>query len=111
MRFTEVAPYVTELKQFQQTWPMTISEKVWKQLPSDQQQILVQAANEAGKVYAGEVMNRAETDIQAMIKETNAVFIRVNTEQFEKKMLPFYDQLIKDGVVKKEIFEAVQGLK
>jgi hypothetical protein len=35
----------------------------------------------------------------------------VNTEQFEKKMLPFYDQLIKDGVVKKEIFEAVQGLK
>jgi TRAP-type C4-dicarboxylate transport system substrate-binding protein len=111
MRFTEVAPYVTELKQFQQTWPMTISEKVWKQLPSDQQQILVYAANEAGKVYAGEVMNRAESDIQAMMKETNAVFIRVNTEQFEIKMLPFYDQLIKDGVVKKEIFEAVQALK
>jgi TRAP-type C4-dicarboxylate transport system substrate-binding protein len=111
MRFTEVAPYVTELKQFQQTWPMTISEKVWQQLPSDQQQILVDAANEAGKVYTGEVMNRAETDIQAMMKENNAVFIRVNTEQFEKKMLPFYDQLIKEGVVKKDIFEAVQNLK
>lgn len=111
MRFTEVAPYVTELKQFQQTWPMTISEKVWQQLPSDQQKILVYAANEAGTVYAREVMGRAEADIQAMMKENNAVFLRVNTEQFEKKILPFYDQLIKDGTVKKEIFEAVQALK
>jgi len=111
MRFTEVAPYVTELKQFQQTWPMTISEKVWKQLPSDQQKVLVDAANEAGGVYTKEVMNRAEVDIQAMMKDNNAVFIRVNTEQFEKKMLPFYDQLIKEGVVKREIFEAVQALK
>jgi len=111
MRFTEVAPYVTELKQFHQTWPIAISEKVWNKLPSDQQKILVDAANAAGKVYAQEVMSRAEADIQAMMKENDAVFIRVNTGQFEKKMLPFYDQLIKDGVVKKEIFEAVQSLK
>jgi TRAP-type C4-dicarboxylate transport system substrate-binding protein len=111
MRFTEVAPYVTELKQFHQTWPLTISEKVWETLPSDQQKILIDAANAAGKVYAQEVMTRAEADIQAMMKENNAVFIRVNTGQFEKKMLPFYDQLIKDGVVKKELFDAVQSLK
>ena len=111
MRFTEVAPYVTELKQFQQTWPMTISEKVWQQLPADQQKALVDAANAAGKVYAHEVMSRAETDIQAMMKDNNAVFIRVNTLQFEKKMLPFYDQLIKEGAVKREIFEEVQKLK
>ncbi len=111
MRFTEVAPYVTELKQFHQTWPMTISEKIWQQLTAEQQEVLVGAANEAGKVYAHEVIDRAETDIQAMMKENNAVFIRVNTDQFEKKMLPFYDQLIKEGVVKKEIFDAVQALK
>lgn len=111
MRFTEVAPYVTELKQFNQTWPITISEKVWKQLTPEQQETLVYAANQAGKVYAREVMERAETDIQAMMKENNAVFIRVNTDQFEKKMLPFYDQLIKEGVVKKDIFEAVQAMK
>ena len=46
-----------------------------------------------------------------MMKDNNAVFLRVNTEQFEKKMLPLYDELIKEGVVKKEIFEAVQALK
>ncbi len=111
MRFTEVAPYVTELKQFHQTWPMTVSEKVWQTLKPDEQEILVKAANHAGEVYAGEVMKRAEADIQAMMKENNAVFIRVNTDQFEKKMLPFYQTLIQDGTVDKKIFEAVQAMK
>lgn len=111
MRFTEVAPYVTELKQFQQTWPMTISEKIWNQLSPEHQEALVYAANEAGKVYSTEVMKRAEADIQAMMKENNGVFIRVNIEPFEKRMLPFYDELIEKGFVKKEIFDAVQALK
>jgi len=111
MRFTEVAPYVTELKQFHQTWPITISEKVWQSLNEEQQTLLVKAANHAGKVYAEEVKKRAEADIQDMMREDNAVFIRVNTVQFEEKMLPYYQTLIEEGFVDKEIFEAVQALK
>ncbi len=111
MRFTEVAPYVTELKQFHQTWPITISEKVWQTLEEDHQTLLVKAANHAGKVYAEEVKTRAEEDIQDMMREDDAVFIRVNTEQFEKKMLPYYETLIEEGFVDREIFEAVQALK
>ncbi len=111
MRFTEVAPYVTELKQFHQTWPITISEKVWQSLDENQQKILVKAANNAGKIYAEEVKKRAEMDIQDMMRETNAVFIRVNTAQFEEKMLPYYKTLIEEGFVDKEIFDAVQALK
>jgi TRAP-type C4-dicarboxylate transport system substrate-binding protein len=111
MRFTEVAPYVTELKQFQQTWPITISEQVWKTLPESQQKVLVDGANYATEVYSAEVIKAAERDIEYMLKENNAVFIRVNTGLFEAKMLPFYDQLIEEGYIKKEIFEQVQALK
>ena len=35
-RLTEVAPYVTELKQFHQTWPISVSEKVWQTLTAEQ---------------------------------------------------------------------------
>lgn len=111
MRWTEVAPYVTELKQFHQTWPITISEKVWQSLDGDQKEVLVRAANYAGKVYAAEVLKRAEHDIQDMMREDNAVFLRVNTELFEKKMLPYYESLIEEGFVDREIFDAVQALK
>jgi TRAP-type C4-dicarboxylate transport system substrate-binding protein len=110
-RLTEVAPYVTELKQFHQTWPISISEKVWQTLTKEQQQILVDGANVGTKVLAQVVQERAESDIQKMMQEDNAVFIRVNTSLFEKKALPFYDQLIKDGIISRELFEAAQKLK
>ena len=38
-------------------------------------------------------------------------FIRVNTENFENRALPFFDQLIEDGVISRELFDSVQALK
>jgi TRAP-type C4-dicarboxylate transport system substrate-binding protein len=111
MRFTEVAKYVTETREFMQVWPIAISEKVWKQLTIEQQKILVDSANEAGKLYAKITYENAEQDVQAMMKETNAVFIRVNIEPFAKKMEPFYQKLIQEGYLKKEIYDAVQAMK
>ena len=110
-RLTEVAPYVTELKQFHQTWPISVSEKVWQTLTAEQQQILVDGANVGTRVLAQVVHDRAESDIQEMMKESNATFIRVNTGLFEEKALPFFDQLIEDGVISRELFESVQALK
>jgi TRAP-type C4-dicarboxylate transport system substrate-binding protein len=110
-RLTEVAPYVTELKQFHQTWPITISEKVWQTLTPDQQQILIDGANLGTKVLTQVVRERAETDIQKMMHDDDATFIRVNTELFEKKALPFYKNLIEDGVISQELFDAAQALK
>ena len=53
MKFTEVAPYIVEIREFPQTWPITISERSWKKLNADEQQLLVRAANEAGKIGSG----------------------------------------------------------
>lgn len=111
MRFTEVARYVTETREFMQVWPIAISEKIWQQLPADQQKILVDAANEAGKTYARVTYEAAENDVATLMKETNAVFIKVNLEPFEKKMQPFYQKLLQEGYLKKEIFDSVQAIK
>jgi TRAP-type C4-dicarboxylate transport system substrate-binding protein len=110
-RFTEVARYVTETKQFVQVWPIAISEKVWQKLPPDQQKILVDSANEACEHYSKVTRNAVEKDIQAMVKENNAVFIRVNTEPFEKKMLTLFPKLVEEGYIKKDIFDAVEAMR
>jgi TRAP-type C4-dicarboxylate transport system substrate-binding protein len=111
MRFTEVARYVTETREFMQTWPIAVSEKIWVQLPANQQQILVEAANEAGKVYSKVNYDNVETDMAAMKKENNAEFLKVDLEPFAKKMEPLYQKLIQEGYMKKEIYDTVQSLK
>lgn len=109
-RFTEVARYVTATHQWYQVWPIAISEKVWQGLAKDQQKILIDSANEACNYYTELNADRAEKDIQGMIKEDNITFIRVNTEPFAKKMLPLFDELVKEGYIKKEIFDTVKSL-
>ena len=110
-KFTEVAPYVTIMKQFPQTWPMTISEKVWQKLSTEHRNILVNAANEAGKIYANTSLERVSEDIDWMIENNNAVFIRINTAPFRQKMEPLYNDLINQGVLKKEIYNAINDAR
>lgn len=110
MKFTEVAPYIIEIKEYPQTWPMTISERTWKRLSSDEQRLLVDAANEAGKVYAKTTMERAQSDVDAMVRQNNAVVIRFNTDLLRKKMEPLYEQLVQEGYIPKPLYDAVTAL-
>jgi len=110
-KFTEVAPYVTIMKQFPQTWPMTISERVWQKLSKKHRNILVNAANEAGRIYANTSFERVSEDIDWMIENNNAVFIRINTSPFREKMEPLYSDLINQGVLKKEIYDAINDAR
>jgi len=70
----------------------------------------VRAANEAGTVYAKTTMDRAETDVAAMIRDNNAVVIKLNTEAMRAKLQPLYADLIKEKALSKELFDAVNAL-
>jgi TRAP-type C4-dicarboxylate transport system substrate-binding protein len=110
MKFMEVAPYLIEIKEYPQTWPMTISDRAWKRLSPAEQELLVKSANEAGKIYAQTTMDRAQSDVDAMIRDNNAVVIRLNTAPFRAKLQPLYGELIKEGVVSQALFDQVNAL-
>src|SRR2546423_1778643 len=93
-KLTEVAKYVLRTDEFPQTWPMTVSERIWRTLKPDEQQLLVRAANDAGRLYAQEVNSRAQRDIDQMKKENGAEFTEANLEPFRAHMRPFHEQLI-----------------
>lgn len=111
MKFTEVAPYVTALRQFPQTWPIAISEQVWQSLSPEHQKALVEAANIATAAYRDTTYERAESDVQAMIDETDAVFIRVSTKPFREAMTGYYEELIADGKLTRAVYDAVNALQ
>jgi TRAP-type C4-dicarboxylate transport system substrate-binding protein len=111
MKFTEVAPYVMEIKEYPQTWPMTISERVWARLNPEQQQLLVRAANEAGKFYAKTTLERAQGDIDFMKSANKAEFIAVDAAQWRRKLEPFYESLVKEKLLSQEIYDTVRSLR
>jgi len=111
MKFTEVAPFVTEIKEYPQTWPITISERVWQRLKPEQQQLLVRAANEATKFYAKTTLERAQGDIDFMKAANKAEFIAIDQAQWRRKLEPFYESLVKDNLLTQEIYDTVKSLR
>ncbi len=107
MKFTEVAPYVVEIREYPQTWPMTISERTWNRLTEAERDLLVRAANNAGKVYAEITAERAENDVQAMMRQNNAVVIRLNTDSLRAKIEPLYSTLADEGKISRPIYESI----
>ncbi len=110
-KMTEVAPYVVVLRQFPQTWPITISEEIWQSLSAEHQQVLVDAANEATAYYGEISHSMAEENIANMIKTNGAVWTRIDTAPFAEKMQSFYESLIDEGVLSQEIFDEVTALR
>ena len=70
----------------------------------------MRAANEAGTVYAKTTMDRAESDVAAMIRDNNAVVIKLNTGAMRAKMQPLYADLIKEKALSQDLFDTVSAL-
>jgi TRAP-type C4-dicarboxylate transport system substrate-binding protein len=109
MKFTEVAPYIVEIREYPQTWPIMISERTWKRLSSANQQLLVNAANEAGKLYTRVSNERVQGDLKSMIAANKAQIIQVDTASFRKKLEPFYDELVKERLLSSDVLKNIRA--
>jgi TRAP-type C4-dicarboxylate transport system substrate-binding protein len=109
-RFAEVAPFLFRTDEFPQTWPITISERVWAQLSAVQRDALVAAANTAGKLYASETLRRVDGDIEAMRRENNLSVAQVDLGAFRRHMQTFHQDLIREGAIPQALYDAVAKL-
>ncbi len=109
-RFAEVARYVLRTNEFPQTWPITISERVWRALPEPQRQLLVASANQAGRLYAQETNARVARDIETMRRDNNAVFTEIDLEPFRRHMQSYHQELVRNGVISRELYDAIVAL-
>lgn len=110
MKFTEVAPYMTAIREYPQVWPIAISERVYQKLSPAYQKLLGEAAEAAAEVYTEQTKKHAAEDVAAMIRDDNAVFIQLNTSPFRKKMEPFYQKLLKEGELNRTVYNTVTAI-
>ncbi|MGD8563338.1 MAG: TRAP transporter substrate-binding protein, partial [Desulfarculaceae bacterium] len=76
-KFAEVAPYITELRQFPQLELISINEKIWQGLTDKERKALMDGAAAAGAWYNKQAKTRVEKTIQLLLKENNATYILV----------------------------------
>lgn len=111
MKFTEVAPYCTEINEFPQDVVIVISEKTFAKLSAEHQQILTDAANEAGEYATQLVYDSIKSDIERMEQEHKAQFIQVDLKPFQERMADYFYQLEDKGFISKGIIDEIRATR
>ncbi len=105
-KFTEVAKYVTVLKQFWQVGCLSINEKKWQSLSKEFQGILTKSADGAGIYYNKLTEDLVEPTRVNILDKHKAVIIEISRlpfiEKMHKEILPKMEQdgLFPAGLVK-----------
>jgi tripartite ATP-independent transporter DctP family solute receptor len=107
----EVAPYLTLVDFFNDSFTIVIADRKFQQLKPEYQKALMEAGDEAGKYYT----KIAEEDQAKVIEEMiakGAVVIRVSPEPFIKKMGPVISAMESQGVWStKGLFQKIQDIR
>ena len=111
IKFTETAKYVTTINEFFQNNTITINEKKWRSLTPAFQKALTDAATEMTKKMNQELYAQVESDIQKMMDEHQAVFIRVSQKSFQEKVRPYVDELESQNFWPKGLYARIQEIK
>lgn len=109
VKFTEVAPYVANIREYTAEAILVANAKMWDSLTDEQRTILTECANEAGEKMTELTNAETETYIQKMKDEHNAVFTDVDTSAFREKLTDFYYKLEADGTLPKGLVDRALG--
>jgi TRAP-type C4-dicarboxylate transport system substrate-binding protein len=110
MKFTEAAKYLIRINEFPQLLVVVVNQKSYDKLTPFQKEALRKAYDGAGEYYTNLNYASAEADIDYMLEEHGATFIRPSLPAWREKIKPFYKELEKEGKVTENFYENVQAL-
>lgn len=107
----EVAPYLTLVDFFSDSFTIVIGNKKFQSLSPEHQKVLLEAGEEAGDYYTKLAVEDQKEIIEKMIDE-GAVVIRMSPEPFIEKMAPVIDAMESQQVwTTAGLFDELQALK
>lgn len=98
MKFTEVAKYVYNIKEYSSEAILVSNKDLWESLPEEYQTIITECANEMGNKMDEISGEDVQADIDAM-KADGAEFYDIDTDPFREKLQDFYKSLEEDGSI------------
>ena len=110
-KFTEICKYVTEIKEFFQNQTITINYKRWKSFSPAIQKVFIDAATEVAKRMNDNLHAQVEKDMQRMMDDHGASFLKVSTKSFRDKVKPYVDELENQNFWPKGLYGRIQEIK
>ena len=107
--FYEPAPYLIETNHLQQVFTVAINENVWNSLNNEYQQIMLEAADEAGEWFENHVRDEYNNQREKMI-EGGAEFIEVDQAAFRAVLSDLIETAEDEGYWAPGLHEAIQEL-
>ena len=111
VKHTELLKYFTNVKEYYQIILPVISKKTWDKLNAKQKEILVQAANEAGKEYMRISARDDAGHVKKAKEEHGLTIINPPLDPWFKKAEAVHAKLEASGVLPKGVVEAAKSIK
>lgn len=110
VKFTEVAPYVTNINEYSAEAILVANAKMWDGLGEENQKIITDCANEMGGKMAELTEAALQGDLEKMAAG-GAVFSEIDTDAFREKLKDFYYGLEEKGNLPKGLVDKALSVK
>lgn len=107
MKFTEVAPYVAVVNKTPQYVGYVMNKEKFDSLTKEQQQLLIDCANETGEYATQLTMEAVDKQIELIETEHNGVFTDVDAAPFTQKLREHYLQIDAEGNYGEGVIKAI----
>lgn len=111
MKFTEVAPYMTIIDEYPQDIVIAISEEKFSKLSKEHQDILIDAANEAGEEAAKLLEDEVEKHLALMKEEHGIEIYEIDKEEWAEAFSGFHQKVEESGAFPKGYIEQIKSIE
>jgi TRAP-type C4-dicarboxylate transport system substrate-binding protein len=107
MKWSEVGKYVTEIDEFPQDVAIIMNNKTFEGLSSDLQQIVIDAANEAGTYGTKLNIEAAQENIKKCEQEHGIEYYILDTTKWQEQMKPLFYKFEEQGLLSEGIIDEI----
>ncbi|GIN98987.1 transporter [Siminovitchia terrae] len=111
MKFTEVTPYMTIIDEYPQDIVIAISEDKFSELSKEHQDLLIEAANEAGVEAVKLLEKEVEEHLKLMKEEHGIEIFEIDREEWMEAFSDFHEQVEESGVFPKGYLEKIKMIE
>jgi len=111
MKFSEVAPFMTVIDEYPQDVVIAMSEERFSKLSKEHQDILIEAANEAGDYATKITLEEVEEHLELMKKEHNVEVFEINKDDWIEAFSDYHYQLEKEGKIPEGFVDRIKSIE
>ncbi|ARD48637.1 hypothetical protein SporoP37_11080 [Sporosarcina sp. P37] len=111
MKFTEIAPYMTNIDEYPQDVVIAISEDKYSELSEEHQKILVEAANEAGEEATKLTLDEVEKHMQMMKDDHGIEVFEIDKDEWVEAFSDYHYQLEKEGKIPEGFVDKIKSIE